>query len=147
MIRAFTSQDIESVMELWLDTNILAHSFIEREYWYRCYDAVKAMLPNATIYIYEENHVIQGFVGLMDDYLAGIFVSAQFQSKGIGKKLLDCVKRQKCFLTLNVYKENARALNFYLREGFTLFKEQIDESTGKVEFIMRWENARRPRQA
>ncbi|MEG2234763.1 MAG: GNAT family N-acetyltransferase, partial [Oscillospiraceae bacterium] len=71
-------------MELWLDTNISAHSFIESEYWKSNYDTVKSMMPSATIYVYEENHVIQGFIGLMDAYIAGIFVSQKFQSKGIG---------------------------------------------------------------
>jgi len=62
-------------MELWLETNISAHSFIKDEYWSENFDVVKGMMPNANIYLYEENDIIQGFVGLMDDYIAGIFVS------------------------------------------------------------------------
>lgn len=138
MIRDFKKQDIDRIMELWLYTNISAHSFIGSEYWKSNYDIVKAMMPSATIYVCEENNVVEGFVGLMDDYIAGIFVSQQFQSKGIGKKLLDFAKDKKGALSLSVYKENDRAVNFYLREGFTVSNEQIDENTGKLELNMNW---------
>lgn len=129
---------MDRIMELWLDANISAHGFIEREYWEKNYDTVKAMIPSAIIYAYEKNNIIEGFVGLMDDYIAGIFVAQQFQSKGVGKKLLDYAKNKKDSLLLNVYKENNRAVNFYLREHFIVCKEQIDENTGKIEWSMGW---------
>lgn len=138
MIRNFEKQDIDRIMELWLETNILAHSFIESEYWKSNYATVKAMMPCATIYVYEENKVIQGFVGLMEDYIAGIFVSHDFQSKGIGKKLLNYIKDKKDELSLNVYKENDRAIHFYLRENFVISNEQKDENTDKMELNMHW---------
>ncbi|MDD3279772.1 MAG: GNAT family N-acetyltransferase [Lachnospiraceae bacterium] len=138
MIRDFKKEDIDRVMELWLDTNISAHSFIQSEYWKSNYDTVKAMMPSATIYVYEENNVIQGFLGLMDEYIAGIFVSQHVQSKGFGKKLLDYAKDKKGALSLSVYKENIRAVNFYLREDFTVSNEQIDKNTGKLELNMNW---------
>ncbi len=138
MIRDFKKQDLDRIMDLWLDTNISAHSFIDSGYWKSNYDTVKTMIPNATVYLYEENDIIQGFVGLMDNYIAGIFVSQQVQSSGIGKKLLDYVKDKKATLSLNVYQENSRAVNFYLRECFVISNEQIDENTGKVELSMNW---------
>lgn len=140
MIRNFETQDLDKIMELWLNTNVMAHSFIDDEYWVRNYDNVKSMLPNSTVYVYEENGVVHGFIGLMKNYVAGIFVSQQLQSNGIGKQLLDYVKSKINSLTLNVYKENSRAVDFYIREGFTVLKEQVDENTGEIEFVMNWEN-------
>ena len=138
MIRSFKSQDLNKVMKLWLDTNIMAHSFIGEEYWKSNYDAVKSMMPSANIYIYEENNCIQGFIGLMDTYIAGIFVNQDFQSKGIGKKLLNYAKNKNEVLSLNVYKENIRAVKFYLREDFDISNEQVDVNTGKSELHMNW---------
>ncbi len=138
MIRDFKKQDLDRIMDLWLDTNISAHSFIDSGYWESNYDTVKTMMPNATIYLYEENDIIQGFVGLMDNYIAGIFVSRKVQSSGIGKKLLDYVKDKKTTLSLNVYQENSRAVSFYLRESFAISNEQIDKNTGKIELSMNW---------
>lgn len=138
MIRKFKEEDIEDIMKLWLKTNISAHDFIDSDYWKNNYDAVKEMMPNASIYVYEENDLIQGFVGLMDGYIAGIFVSKQLQSKGLGKELLDYAKSNNSKLFLNVYKKNKRAVDFYLREGFLVSSEKEDENTGEIELSMHW---------
>ena len=58
MIRDFKNQDIDRIMELWLDTNISVHSFIESEYRKNNYDTVKSMMSSATIYVYEEKNEI-----------------------------------------------------------------------------------------
>lgn len=129
---------LDRIMELWLETNIKAHDFIDRNYWQSNYEVVKEMMPNATIYAYQEEDAIQAFVGLMEDYVAGIFVSNDMQSKGIGKKLLDYCKTVKVELSLHVYQRNERALHFYLREGFVITKEKIDENTNETEYEMKW---------
>lgn len=33
MIREFVENDLERVMQIWLDTNLTAHKFISRDYW------------------------------------------------------------------------------------------------------------------
>ena len=50
------------------------------------------MLPQAEDYAYENDNKIQGFVGLNDEYIEGIFVSDEMQAQGIGKLLQDFVK-------------------------------------------------------
>jgi putative acetyltransferase len=138
MIRNVKEDDIDRIMELWLDTNIESHNFIDNNYWKSNFESVKEMMPQATIYVYEIDNQILGFIGLIDDYIAGIFVSSDMQSKGIGKKLLDYAKCKHNNLFLQVYKKSARAVNFYLREGFIQSKEQMDENTGEIEFVMEW---------
>ena len=46
----------------------------------------------ANMETYEQDKKIQGFVGMMDDYLPGIFVDKKCRSMGTGKALLECVK-------------------------------------------------------
>ncbi len=138
MIRKFESKDLEKIMEIWLDTNIQAHNFISKEYWESNFDLVKSMLPSAEIYIYELEDKINAFVGVDSGYIAGIFVSNGVQSKGIGKQLLDKIKEHYSELSLSVYKKNMKAVNFYQRELFAIKKEQIDENTGEVEYLMVW---------
>lgn len=138
MIRNFLGNDIEEVMDIWLESNILAHDFIESHYWISNFDSVKKMMPDATIFIYEENGVVKGFIGLIDSYIAGIFVSREYQSKGIGKKLLAHAKEKCIQLSLQVYKKNNRALSFYLKEGFSIKDTQIYENTGEIELVMKW---------
>ena len=139
MIRKFKENDLNSIMKLWLETNISAHDFIDESYWRGNYDQVRQMMPKATIFVYEENY-IKGFIGLSGSYIAGIFVETNSQSKGVGKALLDHVKKRNEELFLQVYKKNKRAIRFYLREGFVIDNKQIDENTNEIEFVMKWIN-------
>lgn len=138
MIRKLQNGDINRVTDLWLKTNLEAHNFIPGQYWTCNYEAVKKMLPQAEVYVYEENKIIQGFVGVQEECIEGIFVSGKMQSRGIGKALLDYIKDKKGRLQLNVYQKNVRAMSFYQREGFTIQREQLDEFTGEKEYVMEW---------
>ena len=139
MIRKFRTDDLEQVMGLWLATNISAHYFISAKYLHANYALVKKMLPQANIWVYEKNNEIWGFIGLQDTYIAGIFVADKAQGKGIGSELLAKAKQQKSQLSLAVYTKNERALNFYQRADFTVVNEQLDETTGQVEYLMKWQ--------
>jgi len=140
VIRSFRKNDLTAVMQLWLDTNSKAHNFIPKEYWENNYATVREMLPRAEVYVYEDDNTrqIMGFIGLTKNYIAGIFVKETVQSNGIGKQLLNYVKRIKNNLSLSVYQKNERAISFYQREQFVIQTENIDVSTNEKEFIMGW---------
>ena len=140
MIRSLQKADINRVADIWLDTNLKAHSFISAQYWESNYELVKEMMSQAEVYVYENNNKIQGFIGLKDDYIEGIFVADEMQSHGIGKKLLDYIKNKKAKLQLKVYQKNVRAILFYQRERFIIQSEQLDELTGEKEYVMKWES-------
>ena len=138
MIRASEKNDTGRIAEIWLDTNIKAHGFIPAEYWQGNFDAVKEMLSQAELYVYEDRE-IQGFIGLDGSYVAGIFVCRDAQSRGSGKQLLDYAKGLKGRLVLNVYQKNTRAVQFYQREGFLIQQEGFDGNTGEKEYSMQWD--------
>ena len=117
MIRELQKTDIDTVSQIWLDANRDAHDFIPAEYWENNFLPVKKMLLQAEVYVYmdERKNRIEGFVGLDQEYIAGIFVRKEARSGGIGKALLDFVKEKKQELTLNVYRKNERAVRFYER--------------------------------
>ena len=140
MIRKLQKADINRVADIWLKTNLKAHFFIPEQYWISNYEFVKEMLPQAEVYVYEDDKMIQGFIGVSDEYIEGIFVSDEMQSRGIGKMLLDYIKDKKDRLQLKVYQKNVRAMSFYQREGFTIQSEEMDEFTGEKEYVMNWES-------
>ena len=140
MIRKLQKADINRVADIWLKTNLKAHFFIPEQYWISNYEFVKEILPQAEVYVYEDDKMIQGFIGINDEYIEGIFVSDEMQSRGIGKMLLDYIKDKKDRLQLKVYQKNVRAMSFYQREGFTIQSEGMDEFTGEKEYVMNWES-------
>ena len=139
MIRELRKADINKVADIWLDTNIKAHDFIPAQYWKNNFELVKEMLPQAAVYVYENDNEIQGFIGLNGEYVEGIFVSDEMQSQGIGKILLNYAKDKKSKLCLNVYQKNTRAISFYKREGFEVQYSSMDEATGEKDYMMEWQ--------
>ena len=138
MIRKFEKNDIEVIMQIWKNENIKAHKFTSKEYWENKYNYVKEILPNAEIYVYIFKENIVGFIGLNENYIEGLFVNTDNQCNGIGTSLLNKVKENRNSLSLNVYKKNISAINFYKKNDFKITSEDIDEKTNEIEYIMTW---------
>lgn len=139
MIREFQMSDTEQVMKLWFSGNIDAHSFVPEEYWRSHFGGVQEALLQAKVFVYDIDGNIKGFIGLMNEYIAGIFVDKSCRSVGIGTQLLTYVKEKYNTLSLSVYQQNAQAVAFYQREKFSILSESVDEGTGEKEYIMHWE--------
>ena len=140
MIRKFESRDLDAVMQIWLHGNLNAHAFIAASFWTEHFEMVRDLLPQAELYVHEDagTRQIDGFIGLTENHIEGIFVVKSARSKGIGKALLEYVKSRKPRLTLGVYQKNQRALAFYRREQFVVQSEGIDEDTNEAELQMLW---------
>ena len=127
MIKEFKIEHLEKVMEIWLETNINAHDFIEKEYWINNFDLVKKLLPDAKVYIFQEDNIIKGFIGVIEDgYIAGLFVKEKYQREGIGEKLIKYIKPKYNQLKLDVYSKNKNAIKFYLKNNFKIVNEKYD---------------------
>ncbi len=140
MIKQLEDYEIKEVMDLWLRTNIIAHSFIPEKYWIENYNVVMdEYLPFSTTFIYKEDGIIKGFISIRDDlFIGGLFVLEDYQGKGIGRKLLNCCKSLYSSLELGVYLKNENAVNFYKNCGFVVKSEQPDENSGFMEYTMSW---------
>lgn len=127
-------------MRIWLNGNEEAHSFISSDYWHANLAAVQEQILQADVFVYEDDGEIQGFIGMVDGYIAGIFVNKIYRSYSIGRQLLEYVKQIYSMLSLSVYQKNKRAIAFYLRESFSILSEKIDEATGEREYMMVWKD-------
>ena len=137
MIRKFETQDLDTVMQIWLHGNLDAHVFIPASFWRGHFEIVRDMLPQAELYVHE-NEATRQIDGLSENHIEWIFAVKSARSKGFGKALLEYVKSRKPRLTLSVYQKNERALAFYRREKFVVQSEGIDEDTNEAELQMLW---------
>ena len=135
MIRLFEFRDLDRIMEIWLEGNLTAHPFIKEEYWKQNYETVRSMLPNAEVYVFEEDGEVQGFIGMDAEYIAGLFVAEGHGGRGIGHQLISEVKRKKR-LSLHVYEKNIGAVAFYRAEGFRVENRMAEKETGEQEYLM-----------
>lgn len=132
-------------MDIWLHTNIAAHSFIAPEYWKRNYAAVKQAVEQAETYVCAHGGRVCGFIGLTGNYIAGLFVEGRMQGRGFGSALLSYVQELKPSLSLSVYAQNRRAVSFYQRHGFQIDASQTDADTGCHEYRMSWQHKGQPK--
>ena len=135
MIRLFEFRDLDRIMEIWLEGNLTAHPFIKEEYWKQNYETVRSMLPNAEVYVFEEDGEVQGFIGMDAEYIAGLFVAEGHRGQGIGHQLISEVKRKKR-LSLHVSEKNIGAVAFYRAEGFRVENRMAEKETGEQEYLM-----------
>ena len=135
MIRLFEFRDLDKIMDIWLQGNLEAHSFIDAKYWKKNFDSVKSVLPNAEVYVYEEGGEILGFIRVDAEYIAGIFVAAGHKGQGIGHQLIETVKKKKR-LSLHVFEKNTGAMAFYLSEGFKVQERMTEKETDESECLM-----------
>ena len=126
MLRKMKIDDLDPVVQIWLESNRQAHSFIETDYWEKNKEEVRKMLPHSLIQVAEIEGNIVGFIGMNETKIEGLFVNYNFQSRGIGHSLIEWAKTRNEVLTLNVYQKNQRALRFYLKEGFVIHEQLID---------------------
>ena len=139
MIKKLELSKMDDVMQIWLQANIKAHDFIPEIYWLENYDFVKKVLPQSNVLVYEDDGEIKGFIGVIDkSYIAGLFVSNQHQSNGIGSKLIDKCKQDHTVLKLDVYAKNLKAVEFYKKHGFKIEEEKENDDANEMEYSMIW---------
>ena len=138
-IRKLEDNDIPKVVDFWYDTSIVAHDFIPAEYWKRNKEAMaNEYLPNSETYVAIKNEEIVGFIAIVDNYLAALFVKIKLQRNGTGRFLLNYIKEARETIQLKVYVKNPDSIGFYLSQGFNILSEGIDKDTNEPELLMEW---------
>ncbi|WDZ52816.1 N-acetyltransferase [Acinetobacter vivianii] len=141
-IRKATSNDFNELTKIWLQASIKAHHFIPASYWESNITKMQEIyLPMSEVYIAEDAINIYGFIALVEDTVAAIFVSPEHQAKGIGKQLISYAQEMRSRLELNVYQENKNSVKFYLASGFRVINEGLDTATNAKEYVMLWEKS------
>jgi len=95
-------------------------------------------LPQSETYIAVRNNEIVGFISMVNNYLAALFVKNDWQGKGIGTALLNFIKKKRKNIELKVFKKNSKSVNFYKQSGFTIIAEEVEENTHETELVMVW---------
>lgn len=142
MIRSFENKDLDCIITIWLKASILAHDFVEQNYWIKKSDDMRKIhLPSSNTFVFldPENSII-GFISLVKNYIAALFVTPEWQGKGIGKQLMDFAKQQHPILELGVYSKNSNSIVFYKKQGFKIVEKQVDPYTGEEETVMVYSN-------
>ncbi len=138
-IQRIAEDDIPEVVDVWYQASIHAHGFIPDSYWKANKELMKnKYIPMSETYIAKNGEKILGFISLMDDYLAALFVRPELQGRGVGSSLLNYTKNIRNSLKLKVFCKNEKSIEFYKSRGFSVSSESKDKETEENEFVMQW---------
>ena len=142
-LRRYQPRDQEAAIALWLETWQAAYpdiDFAARLAWWR--ERWRGeLVPKATIVVAEERAAMIGFVTVdpSSGYLDQIVVAPQRWRSGVGAALIEEAKRlSPKGLVLDVNTDNARAIGFYLRQGFLHSGTGVNATSGKPVNRMSW---------
>ncbi|WP_052092097.1 GNAT family N-acetyltransferase [Paenibacillus sp. FSL H7-0357] len=141
-IELHKQSDIDTLTDIWYRGSIQAHDFIDQEYWLSQKTEMRdKYIPMSDTYVIYNQSEIVGFVSMVEDYLAALFIDTSYQKNGYGKELINFMKIQKSKITLKVYKENTSATRFYEKNGFTIKETLLDANTNQEEYLMEWKES------
>lgn len=136
IIRKFYKPDLETIMRIWYDSNLEVHDFVDVSYWDKNKSYVSKKICETSVYVYEIDGKIVGFIGVEDDYIEGVFVESKYRGLGIGTKLINYIKEELDYFTLHVFQNNKGAVTFYEKMGLRKRQIEINEDLGEVEYCM-----------
>jgi putative acetyltransferase len=142
-LRHYRQSDEDAAVELWLRTWQAAYpqlDFIARLDWWR-QRWRDELLRTADVVIAEQDDVLIGFVTIdpRTFYLDQIVVAPEQWRSGIGATLLEEARRISPHgLDLDVNVDNARAIAFYKKHGFTIAGPGKNPVSGKPVHRMSW---------
>lgn len=142
-IRENKKAEIDTLVDIWYQSSLKAHDFIDKDYWKSQREEMKEKyLPMSETYVISNNTEIVGFISMLDDYMAALFIDANHQGEGHGKELLNYIKERRKKIQLKVYKKNNKSVKFYLRNDFVIKEELLEAQTSEKEFLMEWINSK-----
>lgn len=142
-LRRYDARDEDAAIALWQRTWQAAYpdlNFAERLNWWR-ERWRNDLVPAAEIMVAESEHGMVGFVTVDPRtlYLDQIVVAPERWRSGVGAALIGEAKRlSPRGLDLDVNTDNARAIRFYEKLGFSLGGGGVNPISGKPVHRMRW---------
>jgi len=135
------SKDIPALLDIWLRASLTAHDFIDADYWRSQLPVIEQVyLAVSRTFVWEEKGEPLGFVSILEEdlFLGALFVAPEHQGRGIGQALLTHCKGVYSALSLAVYRENAGAVAFYLKNSFRVVQERESDQPEHMEYLMSW---------
>lgn len=128
-----TQKLIEQLTAVWEDSVKATHLFLsENEI-----EKFKQYVPQALrevrylIVVVNENDIPVAFMGIQEQKLEMLFVTAKERGKGIGTRLIQYGIKEYSIKELTVNEQNPNAKRFYENNGFKVYKRTEVDEQGK----------------
>ena len=133
-IRPYQEADREAVLAVWARAAGVGHPFLsEADLATQRLLVAEVYLPMAETWLaLDAAGRVEGFIGLLDRHVGGLFVLPDRHRRGIGARLLaHALGLKGPPLTLEVYEANPDAVAFYVRQGFLVVGRKEEDDQGR----------------
>lgn len=114
-------EEYPRLVEIWRSAVDATHHFLADEHREKIEVQLPAnYLPQVDVYVADLKGVPVGFAGVSGQKLEMLFVDAQQRRRGIGSALMSFVRTNCGVTAVDVNQQNTQAVEFYLRQGFTV---------------------------
>jgi putative acetyltransferase len=139
VIRRFEAADMEETLRVFRAACLPSHPFLGSAFVEKSENAMRERnLAALDTYVLDDGG-IRGFLSHHGPFIDALFVDPEFQSRGLGKQLLDHLKTLLPSIHLTVFAQNPRAVRFYQREQFWAVKLIDHRETGETIVLLKWE--------
>lgn len=131
MIRRIEEVDFPRLREIWESSVLNTHDFLAIEDFEYYKENLPNYFPHVTLFGYEIENKLVGFVGVAEQNLEMLFIHNDFRRKGVGKALLDFSIQELNVKSVDVNEQNQQAIDFYLSQGFKVISRSEKDGEGK----------------
>lgn len=131
-IRMSRPDDGERVVTIWREAVDATHHFLTQEDRRSIDELVQQFLPNTALWLpVDDSDLALGFMQLDGSHMAALFIDPAFHGIGIGRALVEHALSLQPSLTTEVNEQNALAVGFYERMGFTRIGRSSTDDDGR----------------
>lgn len=137
-IRTYNDKYKKQVLIIWEKSVLATHHFLTHDDFKKIKGIVECINFNdLQVFCLIKDNLVLGFVGVADKKIEMLFLDPQYFGKGFGQKLLNFAVKKLEAYTLDVNEQNKKALKFYQRFGFEIFKRTEVDDQGKSYPLLR----------
>lgn len=141
MLKKLKKDDIDSIMQFWKEEVLKSditqkNKVIIDEYT----DIRKKFIENiSSTIVYTEDGIIEGFISLDENCnIWKILVKKEIRREGIGKILIESIKKENIKLTVNIEEKDKILNKFFTKMGFKKESESIKTQKSKKDICYVW---------
>lgn len=143
VVRPMRAEDLRETLDMWVaawQTAYPSIDFAQRRGWTADrIDQLERTGSQSRIASIDSRIVGALVVNPSTGYLDQLVVAVEHQGRGVAEALLAEARRlSPTKLDLHVNKDNARAIRFYEKHGFTVAGEDINPRSGAPIYLMSW---------
>lgn len=118
-------------LDIWESSVIATHNFLKEEDRITLKQEIPTYFQQVEAYLWFDEQEAIGFSGTHNHNLEMLFIDPKHFNQGYGSEILQYLIQQGKVSYVDVNKDNERAIEFYLKNGFEVYKTSQTDAQGR----------------